>query len=165
MEEWKVIEGFEDYEVSTEGRVWSSKSNKVLKTWVSNCNYELIGLSYNGKTKHKTVHRIVAEAFIPNPYGKKQVNHKDGNKVNNKVTNLEWNTQSENMKHANTKGLTRDRKGDNSFYHKVTSKDVLKIREMYASGSYLMREIGEEFNLSRHAIGDIISGKTWKHIK
>lgn len=99
-EEWKDVVGYEgEYKVSNYGRIKSlnygkSKAEKILSGNKS-CQYERVAIS--GKVLY--VHRIVAEAFIENKYGKKQVNHKDGNKYNNMVSNLEWVTPKENHIH------------------------------------------------------------------
>ena len=90
MEIWKDIEGYEGlYQVSNEGRVRSVRNNKILKP--SNLDkYPIVIFSVDGKRFGKRVHRLVAEAFIPNPQNLPCVNHKDENKTNNKVENLEW---------------------------------------------------------------------------
>ena len=124
---WKSIKGYDGvYEVSNFGRVrgldryvnygysdvlhkgqiLKSRCHKngyyvvTLSSWKQREGYENIGFTINGITHYKLVHRLVAEAFIPNPNNKKTVNHIDGNKANNCVTNLEWATQSENNLHA-----------------------------------------------------------------
>lgn len=89
MEIWREIEGYDGrYAVSTWGRVKSV--NGILKPYENKKGYLKIGLSRNGKCEKHRVHRLVAKAFIPNPEGLPQVNHIDGNKQNNSVTNLEW---------------------------------------------------------------------------
>lgn len=105
---FKPIKGYEDrYKVSNLGRVMSlnyqnTKRAKIMSPVKHHLGYLLIHL---GKNKIKMVHTLVAEAFIPNPEGKKYVNHIDGNKANNKVTNLEWVTSKENVNHAIRIGL------------------------------------------------------------
>lgn len=107
MEElWKDIRGYEGlYQVSNLGRIKSLNYNhrnieQVRKLDISNKGYPCILLSKNGKHKKRSVHRIVAETFIPNLGNLPQVNHIDGNKQNNNVNNLEWVTNGENEKHA-----------------------------------------------------------------
>lgn len=100
QEIWKPIQGYEDlYEVSNLGRV---RRTELLTFWKHNGKqpYYMVGLSKNSKSKKCLVHRLVAEAFIPNPSNLPQVNHKDGNVHNNSVDNLEWCTNAENTKHA-----------------------------------------------------------------
>lgn len=100
IENWKQINNL-PYEISSLGKV-RNKQGKVLKTYIQNCGYEQIKFTSG---IHKQVHRLVAEAFIDNPLNKKYVNHKDGNKLNNTVDNLEWCTNSENILHARNTGL------------------------------------------------------------
>jgi hypothetical protein len=103
-EVWKDIDGYEGlYQVSNFGRI---RRGERLKTpHVDHGGYLTVWLSKHSKMKCLKVHRLVASAFIPNPAGKKTVNHIDGNKQNNCVTNLEWATHSENIIHANKTGL------------------------------------------------------------
>lgn len=103
MEIWKEISGYNGrYQVSSWGRVRNVETGKLLKPYKNSKGYLKVGLKVHGKRvpdKHR-VNRLVAKAFIENPNNLPQVNHKDGNKENNSVTNLEWITNSDNMKHA-----------------------------------------------------------------
>ena len=106
MEIWKDIEGFEGlYQVSSLGKVKSlnfnhTKKEKILKHGSSKEGYLRVNLCKEGKVTTHTVHRLVAQAFIPNPDNKSQVNHKDEDKTNNKVENLEWVTNKENINYG-----------------------------------------------------------------
>ena len=107
MEIRKPIKGFEGlYEVDTNGNIYSllqtsSRRKRILKQYQNEQGYLKVNLyDYNGHCKKQYVHRIVASAFIPNPENKPNVNHIDVNVKNNNVSNLEWCTQSENIKHA-----------------------------------------------------------------
>lgn len=104
METWKDIKGFEGiYQISNMGRVKSFKADpngRILSIKNSKGDYLNIVLCHGNKRRSVKVHRLVAEAFIPNPDNKPEVNHKDGNKQNNRVENLEWVTRIENQRHA-----------------------------------------------------------------
>ena len=110
MEVWKDIKGYEGrYQVSNNGRVKSLPINEkyckrtdeiILKPFMCGSGYQEVILKINGQRKPKLIHRLVADAFIPNPTNKKEVNHKDGNKFNNDYTNLEWVSSSENIRHS-----------------------------------------------------------------
>lgn len=123
---WKDIEGFEDnYMVSENGEIYSKKRDIVMKRRQGNY-YQNVSLSLNNKGYTRTIHRLVAQAFIPNPLNKPEVNHIDGNKLNNNVCNLEWVTSSENSQHAVDTGLQKPTKphlgkklGIGSKYHNV----------------------------------------------
>lgn len=102
---WKKIEELPNYEVSDHGEVRNSKRLNVLKSRIDKNGYPNIAFKVDGKTLNRTVHRLVAMAFIPNPKNKPHVNHKSGIKVNNHKSNLEWMTESENMQHAHDNRL------------------------------------------------------------
>lgn len=94
------IKGDENYQITDDGRVWSKRSKKFLKDFGVKDNYRYVQL---GKNNYKSVHRLVAEAFIPNPGNKPCVCHKDCDRTNNKVENLYWGTYEENINHPITK--------------------------------------------------------------
>ena len=98
---WKPVVGFEEhYLVSDSGQVWSLRRHKVLKPKIDRYGYEVVGLSINGKIYHRTVHRLVAQAFIPNPNNLPTVNHINEDKTDNRVINLEWASIADNDNHG-----------------------------------------------------------------
>lgn len=127
-EEWRKIEGADErYEVSNTGKVRSTNYNKTgktkeLKQKIDKYGYCVVTLHINGKQKYPSVHRLVAKAFIPNPNNLPQVNHKDTDKKNNNVSNLEWCTCSGNIKHAFDSGLK-----EKSIIH--ARNNILKYNE------------------------------------
>lgn len=107
MEMWKAVDRYPNYEVSTEGRLRKRNTGKILVLTDDSRGYPAATIIDEHGQHTKTVHRLVAETFIPNPDNKRTVNHKDGDKRNNRVSNLEWNTSSENTAHAYRNGLKR----------------------------------------------------------
>lgn len=101
----KQIQEFDNYLIDEDGNVFNQQTNKVLKGSIGENGYRYYRLSKNGKKKMFYAHRLVAEAFIDNPENYPVVNHKDGNKLNNNVSNLEWVSYSDNTKHAYDQGL------------------------------------------------------------
>ena len=119
MEIWKDIKGYEGlYQVSDLGNVKSLKNNKILKPSLG--EYKKVILYKNKKTKTCAIHRLVAETFLDNPEKKPQVNHKDENKHNNNVNNLEWCTHQENMNY----GTKQDRESKVKTKHHVLQYDL-----------------------------------------
>lgn len=99
MKEWKVVKGFEKYHVNCKGEVLSPQG-KILKPFIGGAGYLQVTLWNNCQKKKFYVHRLVADAFVDNPCGYKEINHKDGNKKNNSATNLEWCSRKENLLHS-----------------------------------------------------------------
>lgn len=131
MEVWKDIKGYEGrYQVSNTGRIkglpidekfCKKREEVILKTFMCGSGYQEVILSIHGKRTPKLIHRLVAEAFISNPEGKKEVNHKDGDKCNNNVNNLEWVTPSENQAHS------RSVLGYQSFKRKIVCEETGEV--------------------------------------
>ena len=99
LEIWKTTDVNENYEVSTWGRVRNRHTKDILSQEKHNKGYMRVYFYDGTRRKHYKVHRLVATAFVPNPMGKPQVNHIDGNNRNNSFTNLEWVTDEENKEH------------------------------------------------------------------
>ena len=114
----KDIQGYEGlYAITEDGKVWSYKSNRFLKPYKNSGGYLRVALTKDWVKKQFTVHRLVAEAYIPNPENKPQVNHKDENKENNNVDNLEWMTAKENNNYGTrTQRATETFKSGNAIY-------------------------------------------------
>lgn len=107
MERWQDIEGYDNYEVSTHGRIRNKRLGIIMRTHGNRGGYEQLCLTQNGNRRTCKVHRLVAETFIPNPDNLPQVNHIDGDKWNNNIDNLEWCTPQQNMQHAIESGLAQ----------------------------------------------------------
>ena len=154
------------YEVSTTGAV--TRNGKIIKTQLC-AGYPSYRESINNKKCRVYVHRKVAETYIPNPKNKPCVNHLDGNKENNDVSNLEWVTHKENSQHASKMGLNdyqRTRKTKNNVSaRKITMTQANEIRSKYVSGSraHGVRALGREYGVTTTAIRDILKGKTYTH--
>ena len=162
---WKDVVGYEGkYMVSSLGRIKSSLQTKpkILSKHVKALGYESIKLYRNGSCKTKAVHRLVAKAFVENPENKKEVNHINGIKDDNRPENLEWCTRSENMKHACRTGLIL-RGGDNSPRAKLTESDAMEIRFHLSIGEK-RKTLSKDFNISLSTIDNIASNNTWKNI-
>lgn len=151
MEQWKDIKGFEGYyQVSNKGNVRSldriitckngSKRNrkgKMIKPGIETCGYSFVQLSNGEKSIYARVHRLVADAFIENKDSKPQVNHIDGNKQNNDVSNLEYCTHSENMLHAYKNNLRK-----RIFPVEMLDKDSGKVLRSFESISEAQKYFG-----------------------
>lgn len=104
-ERWRPVSGYPDYAVSKLGRVRNVSSGKMMVLSSIQRGYRQVGLIEKGRKRKFLAHCLVASAFLPNPRLKAHVNHKDGNKANNRLANLEWTTVTENNEHATVAGL------------------------------------------------------------
>lgn len=152
-----------NYTLYENGKIWSRIKQKFLKASIDPSGYRKVCLFYGDKKYWRRVHRLVAQKYIPNPENKRTVNHKNGIKSDNNVSNLEWATQKENMIHARETGLLK--LGECSPNAKLTEGAVIAIRKMKAEIKITDVKLGKIFGVSNDLIGAIVKRKSWKHVK
>lgn len=161
-ENWKDIPGYEGiYKVSDKGNVHSSYGKgRTLRQRDNGNGYLKVELWGSGKRKNIFVHRLVLLAFVgPSSL---QVNHKDGNKTNNRLSNLEYCTRRQNIKHASDIGLLPS--GERHGNSKLTKEKVRKMRHEWADGQYTKEELAEKYGVTPTHVGDIIVRKWWRNV-
>ena len=150
-----AIEGYEDYECDTDGRIYGKRFGEELKYNINQGGYKYVVLSINGKTKTFPIHRIIALTFIPNPDNLPQVNHVDGNKLNCSVQNLEWVTAQENIKHA-LRVIGRNQSNKRSIRGRNKDNDPI----MYKFNSLI--EAGRFFSDNNQKTAEHIQTVIWR---
>lgn len=176
MEEWRDVEGYEGlYQVSSYGRVRSvdrivkypdGKSprhfkGKELRPQNASTGYLFVNLSRNSRIKRVGIHRLVALSFIQKPDGNMEVNHKDGNRHNNRVENLEWVTRGENILHSYRKlGRKSAWKGRKMHNRKITDEQAREIKHSDATSTILARE----YHCDPSTICNIRTGRYYREI-
>lgn len=173
-EEWKTIESYPLYDVSTFGRVKSRNKGTVKILHIREIThpqrttinkYISASLSKLGQTKNNAyVHRLVALSFIPPKENCPMVNHKDGVKCNNFYLNLEWCTNGENQEHAYKTKARLKTVGEAHGKTTLTEIQILKIREIYNSKTHPSRKLAKLFGVDPGTILNIVKRKTWKHV-
>ena len=153
-----------DYFVTEDGKIWSNKTNKYIAQRIGSKGYYLVNLSINGKCKTYQVHRLVAEAFIPNPENYPVINHKDGNKHNNHFENLEWCTYQHNAQHAVENGLIAHAVGVATSNGQFLEKDIRDIRVLRSNGMS-QSKIASLYHVTKGAIQQILNGNTYKWVR
>jgi len=162
---WKDVEGYEGYySVSNFGAIKSHKrkitrrngrsqtfNERICKQVNKGNNRVMVALFREGKADYRLVHRLVANAFISNPESKPQINHKDGNPLNNKLENLEWCTDKENMKHAIENGL------NNRYVLDLEEEE--EIIKKYNDSNDSVSSLSREYNVSRRTIKRIVNNE------
>jgi hypothetical protein len=162
------------YKINTNGHVYSypkrwisgkgvvkQHNGKRLKAGISYNGYRIITLRKNGIKKTFRINRLVAKHFIKNPQNKPHVNHKNGNKLEDRVKNLEWNTVSENVLHAYANGLRSNPKGEKSHFSKITELQATKIK----NSKYSREVLAKKYGISIRTVRGIQTGKRWTHLK
>ena len=176
MEQWKKIDGYEYYFVSNLGNVKSESrfitkkdgtkqpvKGIIMRQKPSKHGYYRVGLvNDNGYQRLHLVHRLVLITFHGLHESKNQVNHINGDKSDNRLENLEWVSCSENQKHAHSIGL-KCQKGENHAQARLTSKDVIEIRNLIDQG-IKQRIIAEKYGVKRSYISEIKIRRRWNHI-
>lgn len=162
---WKDVEGYEEFfMISNLGNLYSKRSFRCLKLSTLPSGYvqhtTRIG-GRGGKSVAFRIHRLVAKAFISNPEGKPEVNHKNGNKSDNSVSNLEWVTPSENIRHAFDRGLSKARGGIENHRSKLSLSQVAEIKERRLQGE-TCRSLAQEFGVHHMQISRICRGVSYK---
>lgn len=167
QEEWTHIQDYEDYLVSNFGRVKSLKKGTevILRPILDAKGYLRVNLYKDGIRHMLKIHRLVATTFIANPNGLPQVNHKDGNKENNHVDNLEWVTESQNSQHAFNNGLRDAPRGEQNGQHKLTQKDVDEIRKSYIKGDLMFggKALAKKYGVDPITISRIVNNQRWSY--
>jgi len=157
MEEFRPAPSFPGYAASQKGAVKNLVTGKILKACITPRGY----VHYEIRGKNVTGHRLVADAFIsPRPFNM-QINHINGNRADNRATNLEYVTGSENMKHAYATGLQTALRGEKCYAAKMTSGQVEELKKLWASGQFSQRELGIVFGVSGSAICNAVNGRSY----
>ena len=159
----EIIESVEKgYFASPNGNIYN-RHGDLMVGGIDHCGYRHGILN----RKNRNFHRVIAETFIPNPYNLPCINHKDGNKLNNKIENLEWCSCADNVKHAYDKGLTQKVYGEDHHAHKITENQVRYIKRMYIKGDRVCgaAALSRKFKVDRSTICAILKGETWRGVK
>ena len=151
------------YLVKEYGDVYSIRSKKFISKRLDRYGYLRVNLYEGTKIHTVPVHRLVAKAFIPNPYNLPEVNHIDGNKLNNHVSNLEWVSSSQNQIHAFLLGLQKPKRGEQNPSAKYSEKDVILVCELLNKG-FGNAEIRDITGYSIAFVEKIKYGECWTHI-
>lgn len=158
---WKPIDGFPKHQISNLGRVKSCYGGgKILTPTKDNLGYIQFRINYNNRCYYFRQHRLIALHFIDREEGKNYVNHKDGNKSNNEISNLEWVTASENALHAANNGLSKPR-GEENPKNKLSISAVKSI----LNSSETNEALGRLHKVATSTISHIRTGRNWKHLQ
>jgi hypothetical protein len=155
--------------VKCRGGSYRTTKERLLQPGINDRGYKIVSLCKDNKCQTKKVHRLVASVFL-NKNGA-EINHKDGNKLNNRVDNLEWTTRSKNLRHAYKNGLTKStikamnkavvESGCNA---KLSKKEVKEIKEKYIPRKYSQRKLAREYSVHQSTIWSIVNNENWRLI-
>lgn len=162
MRDVKGYEGF--YSITKDGRIWSHWKNGWMTPRFNKQGYPIAVLNGRRKARYPRIHNLVAQAFIPNPEGKPEINHKNGIKTDNRVGNLEWCTRRENVLHSYRVGLRKAPVGEDCPLATLTEELVLQLRAEYKKKEFGYRKMAEKFGINQVTIRHVILRHCWKHI-
>ena len=156
---WEEIINYKgQYRISSDGQVFSVKRDIIMKPQTDKDGYLYISLCFDGiKQKHK-IHRLVAEAFIPNLNNLPEVNHLDFNRQNNNINNLEWSTCKDNIRHSSTKGRYSNNYGSKHWLHKVVQQIDATTNKIIAE-YFGTREAERITSICHSSIGKVCNQK------
>ena len=154
---WKQCS--EKYEASTDGHIRNIKTKRVLREFIGKDGY--LRTQFDGKSR--LVHRVIAQTFLDNPHELPEVNHINGRKSDNSVSNLEYCTRNYNLRHAYEQGL-RNAKRTNNARCKLSENDVTYIKKNYIKGDkqYGAIPLAKRFEVAAQTICAVVSGQNWK---
>ena len=162
---FKMVKGFEEYACTEFGEVMKLSSGKVISQFLVGVPpYYSVNFTINGKSKQQRVHRVVAMAWLDNddPRNKTQVNHIDGDKYNNHISNLEWVTPSQNQQHALKTGLKG--RGEDVYNSLLTEPQVHEICKLLCEG-FTTKDVADKYELPRPLILKLRCGDVYPHIR
>ena len=164
-EEWRPVVGFEGaYEVSSHGAIRRTGQSKKLRPEIYNGGYHCMSFRRHGKRFRKSVHSVVARAFIGERPAGAEINHKRGIKTDNRASELEYVTGAENMRHAYKNGLCNPARGERSGISKLKESEVLEIRAIHKTGNCSLMAIANSYGVGYSTIRAILMRRTWNHI-
>lgn len=154
MEEFRELKNFANYKISNLGRIYSIKRKTYLKIKkLGNSGYYQVRLSKDGKYVYKNLHRIIAETFIPNPNNYRTVNHINGNKLDNRLENLEWADDCKQQHEACLLGLRR------TTQHVLTIEEIKEVYVKYFENHQSIYSIAKEYNTRKQQITKLVKGQ------
>lgn len=159
---YRIHVNFPHLKIYRSGKLYSVLTKRVVGKRMSG-KYYAYSYRVNGRRKNKKIHRLVAEAFLPNPLNKKSINHINGNKLDNRVCNLEWATTKENTNHAVRTGLNKKRGQDN--HNSKLSNDAIPLIKELSKAGFDQKSIAALFIVDQSVISKIVTGKTYSNLK
>lgn len=165
LENWRKVKDFNLYSVSDQGNIRNDKTGRILKGGLDTYGYPQVILCKNGSRINRKIHRIVAETFISNPDNKPQINHIDGDKTNNEVSNLEWCTNQENQNHfwrvldndTHKKNRSISHKNKGLLSENPNAKSVIRLEDGKIFKT--IKEAAIDTGINYHHIGEVCRGK------